>query len=301
VRIGTRASPLALAQARHVAALLGPDTEIVEITTTGDRDRAAPDKEKWVKELELALRDGRVDLCVHSAKDVPTSLPAGLALVGVPAREDARDALCGAASVDALPPGARVGTSSLRRAALLQAARPDLEIVEIRGNVGTRLAKLADAEVDALVLALAGLRRLGLQDAVGSVLDAGTFVPAAGQGALALECRADDEAARRALSALTVAHAAATLTAERAVVRDLGADCHSAVGAHATGGHDGVPLALTAWVGSPDGAAWVRDAQVAAAGESPAALGVRVAQRLLATGAGELLATGAALDPRGAS
>lgn len=294
MRIGTRASPLALAQARHVAALLGGDAELVEVTTTGDRDRAAPDKEKWVKELELALLDGRVDVCVHSAKDVPTTLPDGLMIAGVPAREDPRDVLCTArgvvaAAVEDLPQGARVGTSSLRRAALLRAARPDLEIVEIRGNVGTRLGLLEAGDLTAIVLAAAGLRRLGHDlDAVGTPLAARTFVPAAGQGTLALECRADDDAARSALDALSDRDAHDTLTAEREAVRTLGADCHSAVGARAVRG-DEDRLELRGWVGAPDGSAFVTDVQEALPGELPADLGRRVGERLLAAGAGPLL------------
>lgn len=289
MRLGTRASPLALAQARHVAALLGDDVELVEITTTGDRDRALPDKEKWVKELEVALLDGRVDACVHSAKDVPTTLPDGLVLAGIPAREDARDVLCGPA-LDALPDGARVGTSSLRRAAQLRAVRPGLEVVPVRGNVGTRLGRLADGAVDALVLAAAGLRRLERPELdAATALDPARFVPAAGQGVLALECRADDEATGEALAALGDPAAEAALTAERAVVRALGADCHSAIGAHAHADAGGT-LLLRAWVGAPDGGAWVTDAVSAEPGETPDALGRRVAERLSLVGARELLA-----------
>lgn len=305
LRLGTRASPLALAQAHHVAGLLaagGTEVELVEITTTGDRDRAAPDKEKWVKELELALLDGRVDACVHSAKDVPTSLPAGLVIAGVPAREDPRDVLCvargvGSASVADLPQGARVGTSSLRRAALLRAARPDLVIVEVRGNVGTRLVLLDTGDLEALVLAAAGLRRLGHDpSALGAALSCRSFVPAAGQGTLALECRTDDTATCAALDALSDRDGVDTLTAERAAVRTLGADCHSAVGARAMR-RDEDRLTLHAWVGLPDGSAWVADEQEAGPGELPEDLGRRVGERLLAAGAGPLLqqaSTGAA-------
>lgn len=294
MRIGTRASPLALAQAQHVASLLGGAVELVEVTTTGDRDRAAPDKEKWVKELELALLDGRVDACVHSAKDVPTTLPDGLVIAGVPAREDPRDVLCTArgvvaGTVEELPPGARVGTSSLRRAALLRAARPDLEIVEIRGNVGTRLALLERGDLAAIVLAAAGLRRLGHDlDAVGTPLPARTFVPAAGQGSLALECRADDTTTRAALDALSDRDAHDTLAAEREAVRTLGADCHSAVGARAVRG-DEDRLELHGWVGAPDGSAVVTDVLQAGPGELPADLGRRLGERLLAAGARALL------------
>ncbi len=302
MRIGTRASPLALAQARHVAGLLehgGATVEVVEITTTGDRDRAAPDKEKWVKELEVALGEGRIDACVHSAKDVPTTLPDGLVIAGVPAREDPRDVLClargvMAGGIDELPRGARVGTSSLRRAALLRSTRPDLEIVEIRGNVGTRLGLLESGDLTAVVLAAAGLRRLGHDlDEVGTVLSCRSFVPAAGQGTLALECREDDGPSRAALHALSDRDAADTLTAERAVVRTLGADCHSAVGARAMR-RDEDRLQLRGWVGAPDGSAFVTDVVDAAPGELPQDLGRRVGERLLAAGAGPLLALGPA-------
>lgn len=283
MRIGTRASPLALAQARHVAELLGAGAELVEITTSGDRDRALPDKEKWVRELDAALLDGRVDVCVHSAKDVPTTLPEGIVIAAVPPREDPRDALVGAGALGDLGAGARVGTSSLRRRAQLLARRPDLEIVEIRGNVGTRLAKLAAGEVDALVLASAGLRRLGLPEAGSAApLDAGVFVPAAGQGTLAITCRQDDAAVVERLSAVSDPSALAALTAERAAVRALGADCHSALGAHADGN------VLRGWVGAPDGATWILD-ELTVHGSAPHDLGERLAGRLALAGAASLL------------
>jgi hydroxymethylbilane synthase len=283
VRVGTRGSALALAQARRVVELLGDGAELVTITTTGDRDRAATDKEKWVKELELALLAGEVDHAVHSAKDVPARLPDGLELVAAPAREDARDALCGAASLDALGPGARVGTSSLRRRAQLLARRDDLDVVELRGNVDTRLRKLADGECDAIVLALAGLRRLGRANAADAVLD---FVPAAGQGTLALEARTGDERARTAALAIADAGTMACLAAERALVLALEADCHTPVGAYATRTGDGGRLRLEAFVGAADGSGWVHDVLE---GDAPEALGAEVAKRLLACGAGELL------------
>ena len=198
MRVGTRASALALAQARWVADRLrraGDDVEIVEITTLGDRGAPVQDKSRWVSELERALLDDRIDVAVHSAKDVPTELEEGLELVAVPERADARDAICGASELDALPRGARVGTSSLRRTAQIRALRDDLEVVSLRGNVDTRLRKLAAGEADALVLALAGLQRLGRADEAGGVI--AEFVPAAGQGALALEARSG-RARRRA-------------------------------------------------------------------------------------------------------
>ncbi|HEV2821414.1 MAG TPA: hydroxymethylbilane synthase, partial [Solirubrobacteraceae bacterium] len=243
----------------------------VTITTSGDRDRAAGDKEKWVKELELALLAGEVDLAVHSAKDVPSELPAGLDLVGAPPRENPFDALVGAPSLAALPTGARVGTASLRRAAQLRALREDLEVVELRGNVDTRLGKLAAREVDAAVLAVAGLVRLGREDALDAVLE--ELVPAPGQGVIALEAREGDESAREAAGAITDASSWAALQAERALVAALDASCHTPMGAHAV---DGV---IRSFVGLPDGSAWLRD-------EAPAA---EAAQRLLSAGAADLL------------
>ena len=165
LRVGTRGSTLALAQARWVADRLGADVELVTVTVAGDRGAAVADKSRWVSELERALLDHQIDIAVHSAKDVPSELPDGLELVAIPERADARDAICGAASLRSLAPGARVGTSSLRRTAQIRAAREDLDVVPLRGNVDTRLRKLAAGECDALVLALAGLQRLGREDA----------------------------------------------------------------------------------------------------------------------------------------
>jgi hydroxymethylbilane synthase len=231
VRIGTRGSALALAQAGTVAAMLGPDAELVTVTTTGDRDRTAGDKERWVKELELALLTGEVDLAVHSAKDVPSELPDGLELVGAPARGDPFDALVGAAALADLGPGARVGTASLRRAAQLLALREDLEVAVVRGNVDTRLRRLEAGDVDALVLAAAGLVRLGRADAIGCVLR--ELVPAPGQGTLVLEARADDQRAAAAVRAVTDDATWTALRAERALVRGLDASCNTPLGAHA--------------------------------------------------------------------
>jgi hydroxymethylbilane synthase len=285
VRIGTRASALALAQARLVADAVG-GAELVEIVTSGDRSAPGGDKSRWVKELEQALLAGEVDLAVHSAKDVPGELPAGLEIVGVPERADPRDALCGAASVHALPSGARVGTSSLRRRAQLLAARGDVEVVPMGGNVDTRLRKLAEGEVQAIVLARAGLDRLGRTRA-GVALDADAFVPAPGQGTLALEGRRGDETAGAVGARLTHPDALACLAAERALAAALGGSCHTPLGGHAEplgGGR----LRLRAFVGLPDGSAWVRDRLDGSAGE-PEALGREVAERLLAAGAGGLL------------
>ena len=276
IRVGTRGSALALAQAHWVAERLD-DVELVEIGAQG----AVGDKSRFVKAIEEALLAGTVDLAVHSAKDVPGELPAGLAIVGVPERADPYDALCGATSLDELPPGAVVGTASLRRRAQLLALREDLEVRELRGNVDTRLKRLG--EYDAIVLAQAGLDRLGRGDE-GEPLQA--LVPAPGQGCLALEARADDEATAAAAARLTDRAALTALTAERALVTALDATCHTPIGAHARE-RDGA-LRLSAFVGLPDGSHWIRDEHDGDAAE-PAALGTAVAERLEAAGARELL------------
>ncbi len=281
IRLGTRGSALALAQTRWVAERLDEGSELVTITTTGDRGPAVGDKSRWTSELERALLEDRVDLAVHSAKDVPAELAEGLELVAVPARADPRDAICGAASLDELPSGARVGTSSLRRQAQLRAARDDLEVVEVRGNVDTRLRKLLDGEFDALVLAAAGLERLGRAEEASGRLE--QMVPAAGQGTLALEAR-PGVLSPQALDKLNDAEAHACLSAERELTRQLGASCNSSVAAHARPARNGA-FELRAWVGLPDGSAWIADRLM---GE-PAGLGFAVAERMLAAGAGELI------------
>ncbi|MGO9900930.1 MAG: hydroxymethylbilane synthase [Solirubrobacteraceae bacterium] len=282
MRIGTRASALALAQARWVAQRLGADAELVPITTAGDRAEQLADKSRWVSELEQALLEGRIDIAVHSAKDLPAELADGLALVAIPAREDPRDAICGASSLQELAPGARVGTSSLRRAAQLRALRDDLEVMPVRGNVDTRLRKLAEGQVDALVLAIAGLRRLGREVAAGGVLEA--LIPAAGQGALALEAY-PDTIPTELLSAIHDAGTAACVAAERALTRALGASCNTAVGAHARSAGAGL-LELQGWVGLPDGSQWISDRLLGSGPE----VGAQVAARMRAAGADELLA-----------
>jgi hydroxymethylbilane synthase len=289
MRVGTRGSALALVQARHVATMLGGEKagiEVVTISTSGDRGALLGDKSRWVKELEAALLTGEIDVAVHSAKDVPADLPDGLELAGVPRRADARDALCGAPSLDALQPGAVVGTSSLRRAAELRALRPDLEVVALRGNVDTRLRKLAERQAAAIVLAVAGLERLGRADAIDAVLD--ELIPAPGQGALALEVRADDADARAAAAAIGDRDATACLAAERALVRRLGASCHTPLGAHATRNGAG-GLTLRCFVGLPDGSQWLRDELSAGQGIDAETFGIAAAGRLIAAGAGELL------------
>ncbi|HEX2071716.1 MAG TPA: hydroxymethylbilane synthase [Thermoleophilaceae bacterium] len=312
LRLGTRASALAVAQSTTVARdleALGAQVELIEIRTSGDETATKPeteDKARFVKELEQALLAGEIDLAVHSAKDVPGELPAGLEIVAVPERADARDALClsprlrasrDAAStepLDALPDGAVVGTASLRRRAALLALRPDLDVRELRGNVDTRLRRLAEGELDAIVLATAGLVRLDRSES-GVPLSELTVVPAAGQGCLALEARAGDEPTRRLASRLTDPRAFACLTAERALVTAIGATCHTPVGAHATIESHTI-LQLSAFVGTPDGQTWIRD-DVRGVAEDPQAVGADAADRLLAAGAAGILATADAYPP----
>lgn len=279
IRVGTRGSALALAQARWVGDRLGARYELVTVRTAGDAGTELGDKSRWVSALERALLGGEIDVAVHSAKDVPAELAEGLSLVAIPPREDPRDAICGAPSLAALPAGARLGTSSLRRAAQVRALRSDLEVVEVRGNVDTRLRKLAEGEVDALVLAVAGLERLGRADAVDGVLD--ELVPAAGQGALAIEARPGVVSVAGIVDAGTTA----CVLAERELTRALGASCNTPVGAYARVIDGGGELELTAWVGRADGSAWIRDRLRGAA----AGLGARMAERLMAAGAAELL------------
>jgi hydroxymethylbilane synthase len=247
------------------------------------------DKSRWVRELEQALARGEIDLAVHSAKDVPGELAEGLELLGAPPRAAAEDVICGAGQLGDLPPGARVGTSSIRRAAQLRAERTDLELVAVRGNVDTRLRKLGDPEerLQAIVLARAGLQRLGRESEVTAVLDAERFVPAPGQGIIAVEGRADDAPARDAVRAITDAHAFACLRGERALAVELGASCHTPLGAHARPVSED-RLRMRAWVGLPDGSAWVVD-ELLGALEDPEELGRAVAERMRLAGAVQLL------------
>jgi hydroxymethylbilane synthase len=297
MRIGSRRSALALAQtqlvADHLERVLRESCELVPITTSGDRPQEPGggaregDKSRWVLELERALTAGEIDLAVHSAKDVPGELAEGLELLGAPTRAGVEDVLCGAHSIEELAAGARVGTSSVRRAAQLRAARDDLKVVAIRGNVDTRLRKLADGGLDAIVLARAGLERLEREAQIGAVLDPVRFVPAPGQGILALEGRAADARAREAVKQITDADTFACLLAERAVASALAASCNTPLGAHAVPAGCGC-LNLRAWVGLPDGSAWIVD-ELIGGFYDPEALGRRVAERLNAAGAEELL------------
>ena len=288
MRIGTRRSALALAQAALVADMLG-DCETVPIATRGDRGAPAADKSRWVSELEQALTAGEIDLAVHSAKDLPGELADGLALLGAPKRAASEDVLCGAGSLSELEPGARVGTSSVRRMAQLRAAREDLEVVELHGNVDTRLARLAEPDrgLRAIVLARAGLQRLGREREAGSVLDPKRFVPAPGQGVIALEGRADDDEAGAAARAISDARSLACLRAERSLARELGASCNTPLGAAAETLAGGA-MRMRAWIGLPDGSAFLTD-EWRGESSSPEELGGTLARRMLSAGAGDLL------------
>jgi hydroxymethylbilane synthase len=301
IRLGTRDSQLALAQARLVADALG-GAEVVPLKTGGaqrsrsaDPPAAGGDKARFVREIELALLAGEVDLGVHSAKDLPSELPEELKLSGVPKRDDPADAYVGdASSLRAIRDGARVGTSSLRRRAQLLAARPDLEIVELRGNVDTRLRRLASGDFDGIVLAAAGLRRLGREEEIAFRFGAEVMTPAAGQGALALEARREDASTAAAAAEISDAAALVEVTAERAAVGELDATCRTPVGARAelVNGR----LRADAFVGLPDGSEWVRDS-VEGDVEDPIALGSSLAERLIAAGAREVLGRAQATDP----
>jgi hydroxymethylbilane synthase len=291
MRIGTRGSALALAQARLVAAGVG-DGELVPIRTEGDRLADARlalvgGKGLFVREIEEALLRGDIDAAVHSLKDLPAEPPPGLVLAAFLPREDPRDVLIARAAVtlDRLAPGAVVGTSSPRRRALVLAARPDLALEPIRGNVDTRLRKLADGGFDAVILAAAGLRRLGLAPAHGMPLDTETFVPAVGQGIIVVEARADDAPALARLAGVDHAATRACALAERAYLARLGASCTAPVAAHAR--LDGATLRMIALVLSEDGRRVLRSSAAAptAAAEM---LGRGLAETLLGQGAAEV-------------
>jgi hydroxymethylbilane synthase len=282
IRIATRSSALALAQARQVAEMLG-GAELVEVSSDGE----VGDKARFVRGVERALRDGGADIGVHSAKDLPAEMPEGLAIGAVPVREEPADAwIGGGGSLDETPEGAKVGTASLRRRAQLLVARPDLDVRELHGNVDTRLRKLADGELDAIVLAVAGLRRLGRESEVSFPIPAESMTPAAGQGALVLQIRADDERAAAAVTPLGDETALRELTAERAVVSLLDATCATPIGVHAM--VDGEQMRMDAFVGLPDGSEWIRD-RVEGPAREPGHLGAELAQRLLTTGARDIL------------
>lgn len=305
IRIGSRRSRLARTQSDHVAAVIEASTgvrcEVVAIDTTGDKRRDVPlqaigAKGLFTKELEEMLLDGRIDVAVHSLKDLPADLPEGLTLGAITRREDPRDALVSrdGLGLDALPRGARIATGSVRRAAQIAVLRPDLEIAPLRGNVTTRLAKLDQSTCDAIVLAGAGLRRLGLAERVTEYIDIARMVPAPGQGALGVECRADDERVGDVL-ARSVSDRRATLAcrAERRLQRRLAGGCSAPVGIHVDLS-DG--CTATAFVGTPDGSRFLRESLDGTEAQAEQ-IADALADRLVAGGANDILESVRPTDP----
>jgi hydroxymethylbilane synthase len=259
--------------------------ELVQVSSDG----GAEDKARFVRGVEQALLAGEAEIGVHSAKDLPAELTEGLMLAAVPEREDARDAWIGVGgSLEEVPEGAKVGTASLRRRAQLLALRPDLEVRELHGNIDTRLRKLAEGAFDAIVLAVAGLRRLGCANEIAFPIPENEMTPAAGQGSLVLQTRSEDEDALAAVESLVDDLALRELTAERTVVALLGATCNSPLGIHAKIDADSDQMGIDAFVGLPDGSEWLRDTIQGDAGE-PTLLGAELAKRLVDTGARDLL------------
>jgi hydroxymethylbilane synthase len=297
LRVATRKSQLALWQAEHVATLLrqahpGLEVELVPISTKGDRiqDRslaAIGGKGLFIKELEVALEEGRADIAVHSMKDVPR-LPEGFVIAAVLPRADPLDALLSAKAgrLEDLPSGARVGTSSLRRQAQLLSIRPDLNIEPLRGNVDTRVRRLDAGDLDAIVLACAGLIRLGWESRIGARLDPSVCLPAVTQGIIGIECRGDATQTRTLLQILDDRATRTVMDAERTFAEHLGGSCQSPIAAHAT--LDGMRVTLTGLVAEPDGSRVLRDSMTGYAAR-PDELGAALADRLLAAGARELL------------
>lgn len=282
MRIATRGSALALTQARWVAERLG-GAELVEASSDGEPG----DKSRFVRGVERALLAGDAEIGVHSAKDLPGEMPEGLEIAGVPEREDPADVWIGVgSSLDEVPEGARVGTAALRRRAQLLAVRPDLRVEELHGNVDTRLRKLEEGDLDAIVLAAAGLRRLGREDEIGFALPVEQMCPAPGQGALALQVRSNDGDAGDAAASVNELKAMRELTAERTVVALLQATCNTPLGVHAQ--VEGEALTIDAFVGLPDGSEWIRDRMEGQA-EEPALAGAELTQRLLGAGARDIL------------
>ena len=260
-----------------------PSLECQQIVITTD-DGAVGDKSRFVSALEVALLAGEIDVAVHSAKDLPGAMTAGLAIGAVPQRAPAFDVLCGQSTLADLPAGASVGTSSLRRKAQLLSLRPELVVNELRGNIDTRLAKLAAGEYDAIILAQAGMRRLGVNDVQASVLE--RCVPAPGQGCLALQIRDNDVATRAAVSAISHAQSELELIAERAAMTALGADCETPLGVHASDASG--ELVVEGWVGLVNGSLWMRDS-VQGQPVRAAELGGELAERMLSAGAANIL------------
>ena len=303
LRIGSRGSQLALWQANHIAALLrtrGHAGAIEIIPTTGDKITDVPlaqvgtkgglGKGIFTKEIEDALAAGRVDLAVHSLKDLPTELAAGFEIAAISKREDARDAFCSRlySTIEDLPQGARVGTSSLRRQAQLKAIRPDLDVHPLRGNVDTRLRKLEHGEYAAILLALAGLRRLGKMEVMKQIIPAEIICPAAGQGALAIEIRRGDDATRQHVAFLDDANARATTSCERALLESMGGGCQVPIGALAEMRkvNGTTKLHLAAIVAHPDGSKLLRESRE---GNDPEKLGAEVGHTLLRRGGDAIL------------
>ncbi|MBF8378763.1 hydroxymethylbilane synthase [Alicyclobacillus mali] len=299
LRVATRRSALALTQTNHVVELLkrvarGVEFELVPIRTRGDEivDRALSEvggKGLFVADIEQAIATGQADLAVHSLKDVPFELREGLTIGAVPRREDPRDALVSRAGqmLVELPPGARIGTSSLRRQAAIRRLRPDLRVDTLRGNIDTRLRRLAEGQFDAIVLAVSGLHRLGLDDKITEYLPVHQFVPAVGQGALAVECRADDDEVMRYLAAISDPDTTRAVEAERAFLSRVEGSCQVPIGAYAE--RVGHQLRLTAFVADPSGTQHI---QVEQTGDHPRALGVAVADEVLRQGADAWLKAG---------
>jgi hydroxymethylbilane synthase len=287
LRAATRGSRLARLQTDMVAVLLGIEVQTIVVDTVGDRRTDIPIWELggrgvFVKEVQAAVLDGRADFAVHSAKDLPSSTPEGLAIAAVPERADARDALVGR-RFEALPPGARIGTGSVRRRAQLAWLRPDLTFAGIRGNMETRLSKASGFA--AIVVAAAALDRLGRTSDVTEVLPPGVMVPQVGQGALAVECRAGDDGTRDALAAIEHGASRRAVDTERAWLREVGGGCDLPVGAHATVAADG-RITLTAMIGTPDGRVVLRDTD---SGDDPEEVGRRLARHLLDDAGGSSL------------
>jgi hydroxymethylbilane synthase len=299
LRIATRKSPLALRQAEHVASRLqtlhpGLVVELVTMTTRGDKILDAPlsrvgGKGLFVKELEQGMLEGRADIAVHSMKDVPAAFPGGLHLPVILAREDPRDAFVSATipRFADLPHGATVGTSSLRRRMQLQAARPDLSVPDLRGNVNTRLAKLDRGDYDAVILASAGLTRLGVAARIAEYLEAEAILPAIGQGAIGIECRLGDELVETLIGPLDDAETHVRVDAERALSARLAGGCQVPIAGYAELARDG--LWLRGMVGRPDGSVVIRG-EVTGPRARAAELGQALGEELLARGAGPILA-----------
>ncbi|MEJ2310701.1 MAG: hydroxymethylbilane synthase [Gammaproteobacteria bacterium] len=298
IRIATRKSPLAMWQAEHVKAALeaahpGIDVELIGMTTKGDRILDTPlakigGKGLFIKELEVGMLEGTADIAVHSMKDVPVEFPEGLELAVIMEREDPRDAFVSNDfdSFDALPQGATVGTSSLRRQCQLQARRPDLKITPLRGNVNTRLSKLDNGDYDAIILAAAGLIRLGFSERIRAFIGPEESLPAIGQGAIGIECRSDDERIKSLIEPLHHAETATRLAAERAMNERLNGGCQVPIAGHAV--LDGDTLTVHGLVGEPDGSSIVRANRSGPVADATA-LGIAVADELLASGADAIL------------